>query len=69
MEVTVDAEGVIVRGNANIGRCFTSNTPATSLLNTVIGRGQHKHGADGKDSSIDVPLGTVVKDAESGRSR
>ena len=30
------------------------------------GRGQHKHGADGKDSYIDVPLGTVVKDAESG---
>ena len=30
------------------------------------GRGQHKHGADGKDSYVDVPLGTVVKDAESG---
>ena len=30
------------------------------------GRGQHKHGADGKDSYIDVPLGTVVKDGESG---
>ena len=30
------------------------------------GRGQHKHGADGKDSYVDVPLGTVVKDVESG---
>jgi len=30
------------------------------------GRGQHKHGADGKDQYIDVPLGTVIKDAETG---
>lgn len=30
------------------------------------GTGNHKHGADGSDVIIDVPLGTVVKDAESG---
>ena len=30
------------------------------------GRGQHKHGADGADRYIDVPLGTLIKDAESG---
>ena len=30
------------------------------------GRGQHKHGADGSDSYIDVPLGTLIKDSESG---
>lgn len=30
------------------------------------GRGQHKHGADGEDRYIDVPLGTLIKDAESG---
>lgn len=28
------------------------------------GRGQHKHGADGKDRYIDVPLGTLIKDAD-----
>ena len=30
------------------------------------GRGQHKHGADGSDSYIDVPLGTLIKDSETG---
>lgn len=30
------------------------------------GTGNHKHGADGADVVIDVPLGTVVKDAETG---
>jgi GTP-binding protein len=29
------------------------------------GRGQHKHGADGEDRYIDVPLGTLIKDADS----
>lgn len=28
------------------------------------GRGQHKHGADGEDRYIDVPLGTLIKDAD-----
>jgi len=28
------------------------------------GRGQHKHGSNGKDAYIDVPLGTVIRDAE-----
>lgn len=30
------------------------------------GTGQHKHGADGADEFIDVPLGTVIRDAETG---
>lgn len=30
------------------------------------GSGNHKHGAEGKDRVIDVPLGTIIKDAESG---
>ena len=30
------------------------------------GTGNHKHGSDGADVYIDVPLGTVVKDAETG---
>lgn len=28
------------------------------------GRGQHKHGADGENRYIDVPLGTLIKDAD-----
>jgi len=28
------------------------------------GRGQHKHGGDGEDRYIDVPLGTLIKDAD-----
>jgi GTP-binding protein len=28
------------------------------------GRGNHKHGADGKDVFVEVPLGTVVRDSE-----
>ncbi len=31
-----------------------------------IGTGDHKHGADGEDIILDVPLGTVAKDAETG---
>ena len=31
-----------------------------------IGTGSHKTGADGKDEILDVPLGTIVKDAETG---
>ncbi len=30
------------------------------------GSGSHKHGADGKDVILDVPLGTVAKNAETG---
>ena len=30
------------------------------------GSGNRKHGADGKDAVIEVPLGTLVKDAETG---
>ena len=31
------------------------------------GSGNHKHGADGADVIIDVPLGTIVKDVETGK--
>ncbi len=33
------------------------------------GRGQHKHGSNGKDAYIDVPLGTVIRDAETEENR
>jgi len=31
-----------------------------------IGSGNHKHGKDGKNSYLEVPLGTICKDAETG---
>ena len=33
------------------------------------GSGNRKHGADGKDAVIEVPLGTLVKDAETGETQ
>ena len=32
-----------------------------------IGRGNHKHGKDGENSYLEVPLGTICKDAETGK--
>ncbi|MEE2700150.1 MAG: GTPase ObgE [Bacteroidota bacterium] len=32
-----------------------------------VGSGNHKHGKDGENQIIDVPLGTVAKDAETGK--
>lgn len=58
---------VIVRGNAQFWTLLHLKYARHVIAeHGEPGRGQHKHGADGKDSYIDVPLGTVVKDAESG---
>ena len=58
---------VIVRGNAQYWTLLHLKYARHVIAeHGEPGRGQHKHGADGKDSYIDVPLGTVVKDAESG---
>ena len=58
---------VIVRGNAQYWTLLHLKYARHVIAeHGEPGRGQHKHGADGKDSFIDVPLGTVVKDAESG---
>jgi GTP-binding protein len=59
---------VIVRGNAQYWTLLHLKYARHVIAeHGEPGRGQHKHGADGKDSYIDVPLGTVVKDAESGK--
>ncbi len=59
---------VIVRGNAQYWTLLHLKYARHVIAeHGEPGRGQHKHGADGKDSYIDVPLGTVVKDAESGQ--
>ena len=58
---------VIVRGNAQYWTLLHLKYARHVIAeHGEPGRGQHKHGADGQDSFIDVPLGTVVKDAESG---
>ena len=58
---------VIVRGNAQYWTLLHLKYARHVIAeHGEPGRGQHKHGADGKDSFIDVPLGTVVKDADSG---
>ena len=58
---------VIVRGNAQYWTLLHLKYARHVIAeHGEPGRGQHKHGADGKDSFIDVPIGTVVKDAESG---
>lgn len=58
---------VIVRGNAQYWTLLHLKYARHVIAeHGEPGRGQHKHGADGKDSFVDVPLGTVVKDAESG---
>lgn len=58
---------VIVRGNAQYWTLLHLKYARHVIAqHGEPGRGQHKHGADGKDEYIDVPLGTVIKDAESG---
>ena len=41
--------------------------PERRAENGGPGRGRFKHGANGRDVTVRVPLGTVVKDAETGR--
>jgi GTP-binding protein len=58
---------VIVRGNAQMWTLlplkYQKHVKASSGIN---GSGQEKSGADGEDKYIDVPLGTVAKDEETG---
>ncbi len=58
---------VIVRGNAQMWTLlplkYQKHVKASGGLN---GSGQEKSGADGEDKYIDVPLGTVAKDDETG---
>ena len=58
---------VIVRGNSQMWTLlplkYQKHVKASSGLN---GSGQEKSGADGEDKYIDVPLGTVAKDEETG---
>jgi GTPase len=58
---------VIVRGNAQFWTLLHLKYARHVIAeHGEPGRGQHKHGSDGKDQYIDVPLGTVIKDAETG---
>ena len=58
---------VIVRGNSQFWTLLHLKYARHVIAeHGEPGRGQHKHGADGKDQYIDVPLGTVIKDAETG---
>jgi GTP-binding protein len=58
---------IILRGNRNVWTLL-----ALKYRKHVIaepgegGSGNHRHGADGKDIILEVPLGTVAKDAETG---
>lgn len=56
---------VIIRGNAQFWTLLHLKYARHVIASPgEPGRGQHMHGADGKDEYIDVPLGTVVRDAE-----
>lgn len=56
---------VIIRGNAQYWTLLHLKYARHVIAeHGEPGRGQHKHGANGKDEYIDVPLGTVVRDAE-----
>ncbi len=59
---------IIVRGNAQYWTLLHLKYARHVIAeHGEPGRGQHRHGADGKDAFIDVPLGTVVRDSESGK--
>lgn len=58
---------VIVRGNAQFWTLLHLKYRKHVIARPgECGSGQHKHGADGADELIDVPLGTVIRDAETG---
>lgn len=58
---------VIIRGNSQLWTLLhLKYTKHLMAENGVGGSGALKKGADGKDIIIEVPLGTVVKDAETG---
>ncbi|MFV0506060.1 MAG: GTPase ObgE [Bacteroidales bacterium] len=58
---------IIVRGNSQMWTLLPLRYKKHLFAeHGESGSGAHKHGADGKDIIIEVPLGTVVKDSESG---
>ena len=58
---------VIIRGNRNLWTLLhLKYTKHIFAENGQNGSGNRKKGADGKDIIIEVPLGTIIKDAETG---
>lgn len=58
---------IILRGNKNLWTLLALKYRKHVIAgNGGNGLGNHKHGADGQDVILDVPLGTVVKDFETG---
>lgn len=58
---------VIVRGNSQYWTLLHLKYARHVIAEPgQVGTGQHKRGADGKDVYIDVPLGSVIRDAETG---
>ena len=59
---------IILRGNRNLwtllGFKYRKHTKASHGGN---GSGNHQHGAYGEDVILEVPLGTIVRDAETGQ--
>lgn len=58
---------IIIRGNRNVWTLL----PLKYRKHIVakgggVGGGNHRHGADGEDVFLDVPLGTIAKDVETG---
>jgi GTPase len=58
---------IILRGNSNVWTLLALKY-RKHVIATAGGRGegQNRHGKDGNDVILDVPLGTVAKDAETG---
>jgi len=58
---------VIIRGNSHLWTLLHLKYQRHVIAeHGEAGSGNRKHGADGKDQVIEVPLGTLVKDAETG---
>ena len=61
--------GIIIKGNAQMWTLLHLKFKKHIFAkHGGIGSGNHKHGKDGESQLIDVPLGTIVKDAESGKT-
>jgi GTP-binding protein len=59
---------IIVKGNKNLWTLLhLKYTKIIKAENGQSGSGKLKTGADGKDAFIEVPIGTVIKEAESGQ--
>jgi GTPase len=59
---------IILKGNSNVWTLLSLKYRKHVIAgNGTIGLDNNKHGAYGEDVILDVPLGTVVKDAETGK--